>query len=70
MSYLYLSAREAMVSALARVRATDDESGERGQGMVEYGLILVLIAIVVIIVVASIGKKTSNVFSNVSNALK
>jgi pilus assembly protein Flp/PilA len=42
---------------------------ERGQGLVEYGLILVLIAIVVIVVVGVVGQQTNNVFSNVSNGL-
>lgn len=42
----------------------------RGQGMVEYALILVLIAIVVIVVLRVTGQQVNNVFSNVSNALK
>jgi pilus assembly protein Flp/PilA len=42
---------------------------ERGQGLVEYGLILILIAIVVIVVVGVVGHQTNNVFSNVSNGL-
>jgi Flp pilus assembly pilin Flp len=47
-------------------RRRDDE---RGQGLVEYGLILVLIAIFVIVVVGVVGHQTNNVFSNVSNGL-
>jgi pilus assembly protein Flp/PilA len=47
-------------------RRRDDE---RGQGLVEYGLILVLIAIAVIVVVGVVGHQTNNVFSNVSNGL-
>jgi pilus assembly protein Flp/PilA len=43
--------------------------GERGQGMVEYALILVLIAIVVIVLLHVVGQQTRNVFSNVSNGL-
>jgi pilus assembly protein Flp/PilA len=42
---------------------------ERGQGLVEYGLIVVLIAIVVIVVVGVVGHQVNNVFSNVSNGL-
>ena len=42
---------------------------ERGQGMVEYALILVLIAIVVIAVLTVVGKKVNNSFSNVSKGL-
>jgi pilus assembly protein Flp/PilA len=40
-----------------------------GQGMVEYALILVLIAIVVILILSTVGKQVKNVFSNVSNGL-
>lgn len=42
---------------------------EDGQGMVEYALILVLIAIVVIVILQVVGKQVNNVFSNVSNGL-
>jgi pilus assembly protein Flp/PilA len=47
-------------------RRDDDE---RGQGMVEYALILVLIAIVVIVILQVVGAQVNNVFSNVSNGL-
>lgn len=40
-----------------------------GQGMVEYALILVLIAIVVIVILRTVGGQVSNVFSNVSSGL-
>jgi len=36
--------------------------------MVEYALILVLIAIVVIVILQVVGKQVNNVFSNISNA--
>jgi pilus assembly protein Flp/PilA len=45
------------------------KSGEDGHGMVEYALILVLIAIVVIVVMQLVGKQVNNVFSNISNGL-
>ncbi len=45
------------------------ESNEEGQGMVEYALILVLIAIVVIAVLTIVGHKVSTVFSNINNGL-
>ncbi|MDQ6848073.1 MAG: Flp family type IVb pilin [Candidatus Dormibacteraeota bacterium] len=37
--------------------------------MVEYALILVLIAVVVIVVLTTVGKKVENVFSNISSGL-
>ncbi|HXL60710.1 MAG TPA: Flp family type IVb pilin [Mycobacterium sp.] len=40
-----------------------------GQAMVEYALVLVLIAIVVIIVLQMLGHQVNNVFSNVNNGL-
>ena len=42
---------------------------DRGQGMVEYALILVLIAVAVIVIMQVVGHQVNNVFSNVSNAL-
>jgi pilus assembly protein Flp/PilA len=38
---------------------------ENGQGMVEYALILVLVALAVIIVLATLGPTIGNMFSNV-----
>jgi pilus assembly protein Flp/PilA len=45
------------------------EVGQVGQGMVEYALILVLIALVVIVIVSLMGKQVNNVFSNIANGL-
>lgn len=42
---------------------------QKGQGLVEYALILVLIAIVVIIAMKYLGRTTCNVFSNVGSAI-
>ena len=42
---------------------------EKGQGLVEYALILVLIAVLVIIVLGSLGEKVSNVFSNINSRM-
>jgi pilus assembly protein Flp/PilA len=42
---------------------------EEGQGLVEYALILVLIAIVVIAVLTTLGGKVSTVFNNVNDGL-
>lgn len=44
-------------------------SRQRGQGMVEYALILVLVSIVVIFVLLTMGGQIKNVFQNVVNAL-
>lgn len=42
---------------------------ERGQGMVEYALILVLVSIVVIVILLTMGQQIANVFSNIVTAL-
>lgn len=47
-------------------RGDDDE---RGQAMVEYAFILVLVAMVVIVLVTVLGHTTSNLYSNVSSGL-
>jgi pilus assembly protein Flp/PilA len=38
---------------------------EKGQGLVEYALILVLVAVVVIAILALLGPAISNIFSNI-----
>lgn len=42
---------------------------ESGQGMVEYGLIIALIAIAVIAVLPALGQKVSEIFSETSTKL-
>lgn len=42
---------------------------EDGQGLVEYALILVLVAIVVIAILAILGPQIGNVFSQITNTL-
>lgn len=42
---------------------------EAAQGLVEYALILVLIAIVVIGILTLLGRKVSEVFSNIESGL-
>jgi pilus assembly protein Flp/PilA len=44
-------------------------SRQKGQGMVEYALILVLVSIVVIVILLTMGNQILNVFSNVVVAL-
>ena len=43
---------------------------ESGQGMVEYGLIIALIAIVVIAVLTGLGKRVGGAFEGATDALK
>ena len=57
-----------MDANVERTRETDTRH-QRGQGTVEYGVILMLVALLLILTVALIGHQTSNLFSNVSNAL-
>jgi pilus assembly protein Flp/PilA len=42
---------------------------EGGQGLVEYALIILLVALVVIIILALIGPQLGNVFSQVVSSL-
>ena len=42
---------------------------EKGQGMVEYALIIVLIAVVLIVVLALVGSQISTVFSQIVSGL-
>ncbi len=43
---------------------------EKGQGLVEYALILVLVAVVVIAVLLILGPIIGNVFSKINSTLK
>jgi pilus assembly protein Flp/PilA len=42
---------------------------EEGQGLVEYALILVLVAIVVIVILTVLGPAIGDIFSQIVNAL-
>jgi pilus assembly protein Flp/PilA len=42
---------------------------ERGQGLVEYAIILVLVAVVVITIVRVLGPRVGNIFSTINNSL-
>lgn len=44
-------------------------SKEKGQGLVEYAIILALIAIVVIAVMTTLGQKVNNTFNSIGNSL-
>ncbi|MCU0511529.1 MAG: hypothetical protein MUE40_03070 [Anaerolineae bacterium] len=43
---------------------------ERGQGLVEYALILVLVAVVVLAILSILGPQVGNIFSRVTSALR
>jgi pilus assembly protein Flp/PilA len=45
-------------------------SRERGQGLVEYALILVLVVIVVVVVLALMGRQIQNAFLDVANSFQ
>jgi pilus assembly protein Flp/PilA len=45
-------------------------SRQRGQGLVEYALILALVVIVVIVVLALMGRQIQNAFQDVVNTLQ
>ena len=55
--------------AFTRLNDMLDRSQQSGQGMVEYALILVLIAVVVIVILTTVGHRVNNVFSNISHGL-
>ncbi len=57
--------REFISSLLAQLRREDED----GQTLVEYGLLLALIAIIVIVALLFLGPIVSNIFSNVGNQL-
>jgi pilus assembly protein Flp/PilA len=43
---------------------------EKGQGLVEYALILVLIAVTVILILTALGTRVSTVFSQITSTLR
>jgi Flp pilus assembly pilin Flp len=50
-----------MTAAIAARRA------QAGQGMVEYALILTLVAVVVLVMLLTTGKQVTNLFSDITN---
>jgi pilus assembly protein Flp/PilA len=42
---------------------------EKGQGLVEYAIIIALVAIIVIAVMRLLGPKIGNTFSSISNSI-
>ncbi len=52
-----------------RIRLTALPKSERGASAVEYGLLVALIAIVIIVAVTTLGTKLSGLFQKTSNSL-
>ena len=42
---------------------------ESGQGMVEYGLIIALIAVVVIVALTTLGERVDGIFTGIGNKM-
>ena len=61
----YLRCRELAFNQLQQCF----ERPENGQGMVGDRMILVLIAVVVIVILTTVGHRVNNVFSNISHGL-
>ena len=51
------------------LKASHDDRRTRGQGLVEYALIIALIAIVVIAALLVLGPRIAAVFNNISSTL-
>ncbi len=59
--------RDSLNRAYARLTVRGEEEG---QGMVEYGLIIALVAIVVIAALIILGPKIGNIFNQAGNSLQ
>ena len=51
------------------MRAKIEQLKKKGQGLVEYALILVLIAIVVIVILSFLGQQVNSTFSTIGSSL-
>jgi pilus assembly protein Flp/PilA len=54
---------------LIQMRAKLEQLKKKGQGLVEYALILVLIAIVVIVILTFLGSQVNTTFSTIGSGL-
>jgi len=52
-----------------KISALANTAKKRGQGLVEYALILVLIAIVVILILTFLGQQVNSTFSKIGSGL-
>jgi len=46
----------------------DLENSQSGQGLLEYGMLIILVAVLVIVVIALLGPSTGNLFSDALTA--
>ena len=58
-----------MLDFITRMYVNLTTRDEEGQGMVEYGLIIALVAIVVIAALVILGPSIANIFNTASNSL-
>lgn len=61
----YYNEKEGIIMNLMKRLVKEEE----GQGLVEYGLILALIVIVVIVAMGPLGQKIKNQFATVNNTI-
>lgn len=59
----------AIIHKENKMRAKIENMKKKGQGLVEYALILVLIAIVVIVILSFLGTQVNSTFSTVGSGL-
>jgi pilus assembly protein Flp/PilA len=57
------------VGGFQKMRAKIEQLKKKGQGLVEYALILVLIAIVVILILTWLGSQVNTTFSKIGSGL-
>ena len=55
--------------AIQTWHTTTFQDEDRGQGMVEYALILALVAVVAIIILVVLGQRVTNTFNNAATAI-
>ena len=57
------------IGEVSRLLQLLKDAAERGQSMIEYALVLVLVAVVVVAVLATLGTQIKGAFTNVLRAL-
>jgi pilus assembly protein Flp/PilA len=43
-----------------------ESEGQRGQGLIEYALVLVLVSVVVIVIISLVGPQIGNMYSRIT----